>query len=31
VVVVPGVFIFAASVAFNLASDGLRESMDTKR
>lgn len=31
VVVVPGVFIFVASVAFNLASDGLRESMDTKR
>lgn len=31
VVVVPGVFIFIASVAFNLTSDGLRESMDTKR
>jgi len=31
VVVVPGLFIFAASVAFNLASDGLRESMDTTR
>jgi peptide/nickel transport system permease protein len=30
VVVVPGVFIFITSVAFNMASDALRESMDSR-
>jgi peptide/nickel transport system permease protein len=30
VVVLPGVFIFVTSVAFNMASDALREAMDSK-
>jgi peptide/nickel transport system permease protein len=30
VVVIPGLFIFITSVAFNMASDALRESMDTR-
>jgi peptide/nickel transport system permease protein len=30
VVVIPGLFIFVTSVAFNMASDALRESMDTR-
>jgi peptide/nickel transport system permease protein len=30
VVVIPGVFIFVVSVAFNMASDALRESMDSR-
>jgi peptide/nickel transport system permease protein len=30
VVVVPGIFIFITSVAFNMASDALRESMDSR-
>ena len=30
VAIVPGIFIFLASVTFNMASDGLREAMDTR-
>lgn len=30
VAIVPGIFIFIASVTFNMASDGLREAMDTR-
>ncbi len=30
VAMIPGIFIFLASVAFNMASDALREAMDSR-